>query len=90
VSIDLDSPAYDFIPKGQPPSDSRKAKIQLKHLLSMTSGIPGEDEGVVGIAVAPGRGEFEFALGQEPNRFGISAARLTAAFQVPHRPTQSL
>jgi CubicO group peptidase (beta-lactamase class C family) len=44
----------------------------------MTSGIPGEDEGVVGIAVAPGRGEFEFALGKDPNRFEISAAQMTA------------
>jgi len=78
VTIDLESPAYDFIPEGQPLSDPRKAKIQLKHLLSMTSGIPGEDKGIVGIAVAPGGGEFEFALGKEPNRFGISAAKLTA------------
>ncbi|HLM97891.1 MAG TPA: serine hydrolase [Bryobacteraceae bacterium] len=78
VTIDLDSPAYDYVPEGYPLSDPRKAKIQLKHLLSMTSGIPGEDQGVVGIAVAPGRGEFEFALGKEPNRFGISAAKMAA------------
>jgi CubicO group peptidase (beta-lactamase class C family) len=78
VAIDLESSAYDFIPEGYPLSDPRKANIKLKHLLSMTSGIPGEDHGVLGIAVAPGRGEYEFALGREPNRFGISAAKMMA------------
>ena len=78
VTLDLETPAYDFIPQGRPLTDPRKEKIKLKHLLSMTSGIPGEDEGVLGIAVAPGRGEYEFALGKEPNRFGISAAKLAA------------
>jgi CubicO group peptidase (beta-lactamase class C family) len=78
VAIDLESPAYDFIPEGHPLTDPRKAEIKLKHLLSMTSGIPGESQGVLGVAVAPGSGEFEFALGKEPNRFGISAARMMA------------
>lgn len=78
AAIDLDSLAYDFIPEVRPLSDPRKEKIKLKHLLSMTSGIPGEAEGIVGVAVAPGSGEFEFALGREPNRFGISAATMTA------------
>jgi CubicO group peptidase (beta-lactamase class C family) len=76
VSIDLESPAYDFIPEGQPLTDPRKGRIKLKHLLSMTSGIPGESQGILGVAVAPGSGEYEFALGKEPNRFGISAARM--------------
>jgi CubicO group peptidase (beta-lactamase class C family) len=31
---------------------------------------------VVGLAVAPRSGEYEFALGKEPNRFGISVAKL--------------
>jgi CubicO group peptidase (beta-lactamase class C family) len=78
ATIDLDSPVYDFIPEGRPLTDARKEKIQLKHLLSMTSGIPGESQGVIGVAVAPGKGEYEFALGREPNRFGISAATMTA------------
>jgi len=76
TTIDLESAAYDFIPEGQPLTDPRKAQIKLKHLLSMTSGLPGEDKGVVGIAVAPGKGEYEFALGRDLNRFGISAATM--------------
>jgi CubicO group peptidase (beta-lactamase class C family) len=78
VTIGLDSPVYDFISEGRPLTDPRKEKIQLKHLLSMTSGIPGESQGVLGVAVAPGKGEYEFALGREPNRFGISAAKMMA------------
>lgn len=78
VTIDLDSPVYDFIPEGHPLTDPRKEKIKLKHVLSMTSGIPGESQGVLGVAVAPGKGEFEFALGKESNRFGISAAKMMA------------
>lgn len=78
VKIDLDSPAYDFIPEGRPLTDARKEQIRLKHLLSMTSGIPGEAQGLLGLAVAPGNGEFELALGKEPSRFGVSAARMTA------------
>jgi CubicO group peptidase (beta-lactamase class C family) len=78
-TIDLDSPVYDFIPEGHPLTDPRKEKIKLKHLLSMTSGIPGESQGIVGVAVAPASGEFEFALGKDPNRFGISAAQMDAA-----------
>jgi len=78
VKIDLDSAAYDFIPEGRPLTDPRKEKILLKHLMSMTSGIPGEAQGLLGVAVAPGNGEFELALGKEPSRFGSSAAIMTA------------
>ena len=78
INIGLESPAYDFIPEGLPLTDPRKSKIKLKHLLTMTSGIPGEDKGIIGIAVGPGNGEFELALGRQPNRFGISTATLTA------------
>lgn len=78
AKIDLDSPAYDFIPAARPLTDPRKEKIRLKHLLSMTSGIPGEESGLVGIAVAPGEGEFELALGNVSNRFGVSAAMTVA------------
>jgi CubicO group peptidase (beta-lactamase class C family) len=78
MKIDLDSAAYDFIPEGHPLTDPRKAKIQLKHLMSMTSGIPGEDQGLTSIPVAPGHGEFELALGKDLSRFGVSAATMTA------------
>lgn len=77
--IDLESAAYDFIPEGRPLSDPRKGKIKLKHLLSMTSGIPGESQGLLGVAVVPGKGEFELALGKEPSRFGASGAIMTSA-----------
>jgi len=79
VQIDLDSPAYAFIPEGYPLSDPAKEKIKLRHLLSMTSGIPGEDHGIEGFQVTPGGGEYEIALGKQPNRLGESAARLYAA-----------
>ena len=79
AQIDLDSPAYSFIPEGYPLSDPAKEKIKLRHLLSMTSGIPGEDHGIEGFEVNEGGGEFEIALGRQPNRFGESAARLYAA-----------
>jgi CubicO group peptidase (beta-lactamase class C family) len=78
AKIDLESRAYDFIPEGSPLTDPRKQNIKLKHLLTMTSGIPGEDSGLVGVAVAPGGGEFELALGKQPSRFGASAALMTA------------
>jgi CubicO group peptidase (beta-lactamase class C family) len=78
AQIELESPAYSYLPEGHPLSDPAKERITLRHLLSMTSGIPGEDRGIVGIAVRPGAGEYEFALGREPDRFGNSAARLYA------------
>jgi CubicO group peptidase (beta-lactamase class C family) len=77
TQIDLDSPAYTYIAEGSPLSDPRKEKITLRHLLTMTSGIPGESKGVIGIAVAPGGGEYETALGKRETRFGASAATLT-------------
>jgi CubicO group peptidase (beta-lactamase class C family) len=79
VQINLESPAYSYIPEGHPLTDPAKEKIKVRHLLTMTSGIPGEDHGIVGIAVNPGRGEYEFALGKEADRFGNSTARLYAA-----------
>jgi CubicO group peptidase (beta-lactamase class C family) len=77
VQVSLDTPVYDFVPEGRPLTDPDKQKIDLRHLLTMTSGIPGESRGVMGLAVAPRSGEYELALGKEPNRFGISAAKLT-------------
>jgi CubicO group peptidase (beta-lactamase class C family) len=79
AQIDLDSLAYSSIPEGDPLSDPAKERIKLRHLLTMTSGIPGEDHGIVGIAVTAGEGEYEFALGKQLDRFGNSAARLYAA-----------
>ena len=78
AQIDLDSAAYSFVPEGYPLTDPGKEKIKLRHLLSMTSGIPGEDHGIIGIEVTPGGGEFEFGLGKQSDRFGNSAARLYA------------
>ena len=77
VQISLDTPVYDFVPEGYPLSDPEKQKIKLRNTLTMTSGIPGEARGLIGLAVAPRSGEYELALGKEPNRFGISAAKLT-------------
>jgi CubicO group peptidase (beta-lactamase class C family) len=77
IQISLDTPVYDFVPEGYPLSDPEKQKIKLRNTLTMTSGIPGESRGLIGLAVAPRSGEYELALGKEPNRFGISAAKLT-------------
>lgn len=75
--IDLNTPIYDYVPEGFPLSDSRKKDITLGQILSMTSNIPGEDHGLIGLDSAPGGGDFEIALGKEADRFGHSAAKLT-------------
>jgi CubicO group peptidase (beta-lactamase class C family) len=64
--VDLESFAYPHIPEGYPLSDPRKARIRLRHLLSMTSGIPGEDFGIAAIPTEAGVGPFEAALGRYP------------------------
>jgi CubicO group peptidase (beta-lactamase class C family) len=79
AQIDLDSKAYAFIPEGHPLTDARKEKITIRQLLTMTSGIPGESHGLVGLQVTPGGGEFEIALGRQRDRLGASAAKLYAA-----------
>jgi len=76
--IDLETLAYPLIPEAYPLTDPRKATIKLRNLLSMTSGIPGESFGMVGLPVADGGGEYEIALGKQPNRLGASAAKLYA------------
>jgi CubicO group peptidase (beta-lactamase class C family) len=76
AQIDLETPIYDYVPEGFPLTDPAKKKIKLRHVLSMTSGIPGEDHGIIGLSDAPGGGDFEIALGKQPNRFGKSAAKL--------------
>jgi len=76
--VDLDSPAYAFIPAGQPLSDPRKERITIRHLLTMTSGIAGENEGFFANPTATGDGAFEYALGRCPNRFGGWVDQLAA------------
>jgi len=78
AQIDLDTPIYDYVPEGFPLTDPNKTNIKLKHVLSMTSGIPGEDHGLIGLSAAPGGGDFEIALGKQPNRFGKWASKLTS------------
>lgn len=78
AQIDLDTPIYDFVPEGFPLTDPEKKKIKLRHVLSMTSAIPGEDHGMIGLSSAPGGGDFEIALGKQPNRFGKWASKLTS------------
>jgi CubicO group peptidase (beta-lactamase class C family) len=74
-SIDLDLPAYRFIPEGQPLTDERKLGIAFRHLLTMTSGIPGERSGIAAIPTETGVGPFEAALGHAP----VKARRWPAA-----------
>jgi CubicO group peptidase (beta-lactamase class C family) len=76
--MDVDSPAYPFIPEGYPLTDPRKAQITLGHLLTMTSGIPGESAGVIGIPTSTEHGPFEHALGRCPNRYGRWVDQLAA------------
>jgi CubicO group peptidase (beta-lactamase class C family) len=76
--ITLDSLVYDYIPEGWPLTDPRKAAIQFRHLLSMTSGIMGENRGVLGLPTATNTGPFEHALGMFPNRYGKWANHLQA------------
>lgn len=78
AQISLESKAYPFIPEGYPLTDPRKAQITIRQLLTMTSGIPGESHGLIGLQVTPGGGEFEIALGRQRDRLEASAARLYA------------
>jgi CubicO group peptidase (beta-lactamase class C family) len=66
VQLDLDTPAYLLIPEGYPLTDPRKASITLRHLMSMSSGIPGESIGIFGVHPEPGVNPFEAALGRYP------------------------
>ncbi|OED39982.1 serine hydrolase [Chromatiales bacterium (ex Bugula neritina AB1)] len=76
LQIDLDTRAYQFLPESTPLSDTRKNEITIGQLLSMTSGIKGEDHGLYGVPTAAGTGPFEHALGFGDNRYGRSAALL--------------
>jgi CubicO group peptidase (beta-lactamase class C family) len=64
--ISLDTPAYAHIPAGYPLTDPRKEGITLQHLLSMSSGIPGESTGIFGVPTEAGVNAFEAALGRFP------------------------
>jgi CubicO group peptidase (beta-lactamase class C family) len=77
-AVTLDTPVYDLIREGLPLSDPRKSQITIRHLLSMTSGIPGELNGLNGLVTSPLHGVYEHALGLAPNRYGRSAATLVA------------
>ena len=76
--VDLESPAYQFIPQGFPLTDPSKERMRVKHLLSMTSGLAGEDAGVVGMPTATDAGPFEHALGRCANRYGMWTDTLAA------------
>ena len=78
-TVDLDSPAYAHIPAGHPLTDPRKERILFRHLLSMTSGIPGESIGIYGIPTAPGVNPFEAALGRFPIKARDVPAELWAS-----------
>jgi len=78
--VTLDSPAYKYIPEGHPVTDARKRKIKIRHLLTMTSCIKGENSGVFGIhfrSPPRGCGPFEFALGRCPTVGGKWVSKLT-------------
>jgi CubicO group peptidase (beta-lactamase class C family) len=76
--VSLDSLAYDYIPEGRPFTDPRKARIAIRHLLTMTSGIPGERVGSWGMPTDSFHGPFEYALGRCANRYGIWVNELAA------------
>jgi hypothetical protein len=78
VKLDLDTPVMNLIPEAQPLTDERKQQIRLRHLLTMTSGIKGESHGLIGLGVTASGGDYSIAVGKEPNRYGISAARMFA------------
>jgi len=76
--LTLDDPIYHLIPGGEPFTDPLKADITLRHLLSMTSGIPGDNSGINNTPTDATTGAFEHALGRDPNRHGKWAAKLTS------------
>ncbi len=78
LQIAIDTPAYQFLPEAMPLSDPRKDQITIGQLLSMTSGIKGEDHGMYGVPTGPGVGPYEHAFGHQDSRLGRSAGVLSA------------
>lgn len=76
--VDLDSRIYDFIEDGHPLSDEGKERITPRHLLSMTSGIAGEKQGLAGNPTTSDNGAFEHVLGRCANRYGGRTDKLVA------------
>ena len=76
IQVNLDSFAYSFLPESFKITDKRKEKITIGHLLSMTSGIPGENQLVFGIPPRDNNGPFEHALGYQENRYGYKTDKL--------------
>jgi CubicO group peptidase (beta-lactamase class C family) len=74
--VSLSSPIYEVMPPLGPLTDRRKEHVTVEHVLSMTSGIAGEDTGVWGCVTDSRHGPYEFALGFEPNRYGRSVGTL--------------
>jgi CubicO group peptidase (beta-lactamase class C family) len=66
AGVDLDTFAYEYIPEGYPLTDPAKEQITLRHLLSMSSNIPGENAGLYGVQTAAGVNPFDAALGHRP------------------------
>ena len=76
IKVNLDSFAYSFLPESFKITDKQKEKITINHLLSMTSGIPGENQLVFGIPPRDNNGPFEHALGYQENRYGYKTDKL--------------
>ena len=76
IKVNLDSFAYSFLPESFKITDKQKEKITIGHLLSMTSGIPGENQLVFGIPPRDNNGPFEHALGYQENRYGYKTDKL--------------
>jgi len=70
AEVKLDSLAYSFLPESFKVTDKLKEKITIGHLLSMTSGIPGEGQSTFGITPKINSGPFEHALGYQESRYG--------------------
>jgi CubicO group peptidase (beta-lactamase class C family) len=68
--VTLETRVYPLLPDAHPLTDGRKEGITVGHLLSMTSGIPGESVRVSGMPTATEHGIFEYAFGHAPNRYG--------------------
>ncbi len=76
--VSLDAPIYRFIPEGHPLTDPRKARISIRQVLGMTSGIGGELSAAHGCVTKTGQGPFEYALGLCANRHGVSVSQLSS------------